>query len=709
LIITYLKLKNWCQHRDLSVEFSPRSNGIIGTNGKGKSNLIKAVRVALTGRTDSDDSFSDDISDGESSSFIELGFLHDGVPGTIKRRLYRTASNTADLVWGDVKVSGITQVNSQLESMTGASAESMEKYTFIAQDKLRAVLFDTPSKRTENMIAMIPDISKSRVLRERLDRFISTLPVIVLPFNEENLITENCSVDLQLKTERESERNGKLILSALGDCSTEKGIVAAYNAEKASAAQAGSLAVDFTTLQAAIDVKERSIQDLETKLRSIPKLEKGFIPEPEAFKCQQFRTFNFAAVAKAKDIVDHITDAVLEAHENRVVADQEMLTQVQTYLTTLQTNKAVLQASVTRLKSEAEKLSKVSSDGSVCPLCKSEVPSRLFEDMRIAALNDVDDAVAELQGVIEQEKVLLGSILEAKNALDVSKKCLQVLKTDKSTAEATLQFTVIPEYNEEQTVAAEEQLAIHKLRTETELSLTAARTQLEALSGKRSVLLDRMSVLRGTSNPISEEDYMRAMSSISFYDDTAAKVRVSSAMIVRLEERLVQIKSSMDQVKRAKDNQAGVEELKKKLTMVRDLLHRDRLPKAALRYYLDSLQERLSSYLSRFGASFSVTIDEDFGITFIKDGRPPSHIRRLSGGEKSVVSTSLHMAVADMFNGAVRLLVLDEPSQNMDEEFVTMLTSIIETASSGEDGKQLIVVTHHANEMLGAFHNVIKL
>ena len=126
---------------------------------------------------------------------------------------------------------------------------------------------------------------------------------------------------------------------------------------------------------------------------------------------------------------------------------------------------------------------------------------------------------------------------------------------------------------------------------------------------------------------------------------------------------------------------------------------------------METLRTHLDSYLKVFNVPFVINITDTFDMTFIKDGGVEKPLHRLSGGEESVLSTAMHLAVSDMFCGGLQLLVLDEPSQNMDEEYVSTLTNIIETMSSGLAAvdRQLFVVTHHANEMLGAFSNVVEL
>ena len=52
MIIKKVELKNWGPHKSLEFDSDNHIVGIIGSNGKGKSNLLQAIAYALTGDLD---------------------------------------------------------------------------------------------------------------------------------------------------------------------------------------------------------------------------------------------------------------------------------------------------------------------------------------------------------------------------------------------------------------------------------------------------------------------------------------------------------------------------------------------------------------------------------------------------------------------------------------------------------------------------------
>ncbi|MEM1672637.1 MAG: AAA family ATPase [Archaeoglobaceae archaeon] len=51
MLLKKLEIKNWCNHRQKTIEFKPGLNIIIGPNGSGKTNLIEAILYALSAQT----------------------------------------------------------------------------------------------------------------------------------------------------------------------------------------------------------------------------------------------------------------------------------------------------------------------------------------------------------------------------------------------------------------------------------------------------------------------------------------------------------------------------------------------------------------------------------------------------------------------------------------------------------------------------------
>lgn len=51
MLLKRLEIKNWCNHRQKTIEFKPGLNIIVGPNGSGKTNLIEAILFSLSAQT----------------------------------------------------------------------------------------------------------------------------------------------------------------------------------------------------------------------------------------------------------------------------------------------------------------------------------------------------------------------------------------------------------------------------------------------------------------------------------------------------------------------------------------------------------------------------------------------------------------------------------------------------------------------------------
>lgn len=79
-----LHLRNFRNYEEASLSFSAGINAIMGRNGQGKTNLLEALFVLLTGRSFRTSSLSELVRFGESSFYLEAHFEKNEVNHTLK-------------------------------------------------------------------------------------------------------------------------------------------------------------------------------------------------------------------------------------------------------------------------------------------------------------------------------------------------------------------------------------------------------------------------------------------------------------------------------------------------------------------------------------------------------------------------------------------------------------------------------------------------
>lgn len=167
------------------------------------------------------------------------------------------------------------------------------------------------------------------------------------------------------------------------------------------------------------------------------------------------------------------------------------------------------------------------------------------------------------------------------------------------------------------------------------------------------------------------------------------------------------VKSHMEtinQLKREIDNiESGI--LKKKrlqkqallLRRMRECFDRDGIQKQIRKSATEFITNRLRDYISTFGLRFDdVIVGDDMDITVQVDGSTEP-LQMLSGGERTAISIGLRLALARYLSDNINTIIMDEPTNFLDEDRRNSLKDIIQNAFMTERiVPQMIIVTHHA-------------
>ncbi len=141
-----LRLRNWCQLRDLTVQFRPGLNGILGRNGRGKSNTLDALRFAFTGESVNHGNKKDNLTWGEESGWVVVCFE---VGDTIYQLKRSIESPRVELKWKDEKLTSSAAVEKELTRLL-ANPKTLHDNVFIPQGKIDAILCSRSSDRLKD-------------------------------------------------------------------------------------------------------------------------------------------------------------------------------------------------------------------------------------------------------------------------------------------------------------------------------------------------------------------------------------------------------------------------------------------------------------------------------------------------------------------------------------------------------------------------------
>ncbi|MEM0139940.1 MAG: AAA family ATPase [Ferroplasma sp.] len=110
-----------------------------------------------------------------------------------------------------------------------------------------------------------------------------------------------------------------------------------------------------------------------------------------------------------------------------------------------------------------------------------------------------------------------------------------------------------------------------------------------------------------------------------------------------------------------------------------------------------SITSLTRKYLQSFNLDFDdISVDENFNITVTQNSMEQS-LESLSGGEKTALAIALRIAVANYVLDRISTMIMDEPTNFLDEDRRNNLKDIIQYSLKGENIiPQMIMITHHS-------------
>lgn len=150
MIIRKIELTNWGPHRSLVADLTANVVGVIGGNGKGKSNFLQAIDYGLSGNLNKQNKelyiYNFGKEDGATKATVRIEFSKNGMDGEITRTISKSAT-TRCLKWDGKVYKSDAEVSAQMSRILGADKAAMANAVFIKQGCLAALVKGTPADR----------------------------------------------------------------------------------------------------------------------------------------------------------------------------------------------------------------------------------------------------------------------------------------------------------------------------------------------------------------------------------------------------------------------------------------------------------------------------------------------------------------------------------------------------------------------------------
>lgn len=717
-----VSLENFCQFQELTLNFTPGLNFLIGRNGSGKSNSMKAVYGSLTNdfRSRNDGNTAANICQsarGKTIARVATGLTHGGMELTIFRNLYPDGKTTSLLdVVEDGKLETYrktTEATDKIMSILGVSPKMLSDYVFVDQWAVFAFLNATDSERAKAFQRLF-GTEKAEVIYQAAGKRLASLaiPVSATSFEEANRnVVRHWQLvnDLLSKLEHYKEVPDEYD----PDSDPDRQLLRQYETEQRLIEEGYEYQRRAQALEVQIEEleQERSIEATDLGTIQYFLLEQREEIETARRQLDNWKTFAFVDTA-ARKYNEEIAAARKEVKRigSQPKPEAEGVVHPSEWPTLhLRINDLTVERSKLTAKLEA-------SRSTTCPTCGQPVGTPLSEEViaemnnRIVGIDKTTDGLKWQLATSEfHQKNLDGwhaAYEKAVNALTVAEEGLSRLpKMEQPDRDEQGLHQFLQQANE-----------MNETVDNLMASLSAKEQKLAKLRTEREVMLAEEAKRKSATKEIvslSPADVVAIKQRLNVKVGDCLHKRELQSGLTNAQEGLQQARKVLDDVLAIERHAGALRAWGARLEGIRNAFHRESAPKIAAQDYLELIQVEVNELLGRFDSDFRVLADEglSFSARFVK-GPKVGAIQpagRLSGGEKVLLGIAFRVAVNAMFASEIGLLVLDEPTAGLDKGNLQCLNVAFERLRelSRSRGLQIIMITHEEN--LPAADNVIEI
>lgn len=700
-----LSMTNFCQHRKLVVDFPIGITGIVGPNGSGKSTIPRALQFGFLSKSGNPGTIADDLNwaaavAGEPGD-VELDFVANGDEGKLKRALHQSR---ASLKCGDVNVRSVSAVNTEILRLLGTSKSTLEDVVFVMQGAIERILFDRPAVRKQNIHALF-GIDKTEPIRVLLLNEIGSLNLSPL---------DDRLVELKSRIEVEIDPQLRALSTQREQFTAE---IASYNSEElqqtvtsfeASAqlsqhvagmeAQLHSLEaqpdVDVSTLEAELAAKKA---DVESKTASIDQMKAKLAN----LQSQQQTSNTRAALLSELQTLEAKIAAVAPTAPN---FDASILSELEIQIAESQGEVANKQTFIDAFEGAGD---------TVCPTCHQPVENAgaMAAAMK-PELEQRKQLITNTRATLEQARRAISTYENALLAYNMA--TMQAAERKASVENLLVQIPDVGSIDAAAVTSMQQAISAFSLQVSELSKLDSRYNQAVQVKTGRDAQINglKQSIQQARQQVGSQSsvvDYEQAKLALQFVLSTREKLAELEGQFKQLQ---VQRASTLNELQSVEAKAQQMENLKKYQTLCersRTVLHYDNLPRLAMQKYLGVLNSKLNEFLSIFNVPFTASIKNDMSVVcHVAEGEKTAD--RLSGGQKVMLGIAFRIAIYTMFASDLGFMVLDEPTNMLDNERVDCVASMLESVGAyAKNAKmQMIVITHH-EELMRTFDHTVQL
>ncbi len=720
-------LKNWKTHLNTEIEFSQGVNCLLGSMGSGKSSVLEAICFALFGTTPSLQSKKLSIADmvmkyptkkDDAEVIVELEV--DGKLYDVIRKINRRKGTHHSEVREDGKLKKAPhskEVSEFVEKLLGMDYETFSQIIYGEQNRIDFFLSIPPKKRKEkfdellkiaklekarsNLITLInsmkSDVKAKRETLEKLKQEYTSIDVTALKNEIEKLKAElkhnqqrlrnvkseldrKRKLEVELMSKKKKHEEIKLKMQRLrGESERLKKDLASFQQEQELCKGEGEIKAEI------IEIQKRlvELENLEKEATLLKSEKARLLKEIKAAEEEVIRFEKEMSATRSIDSVETELKKV-ESEQRTIVHEIEKIR--------------------ARIDEERNALEALEHADARCPVCESP----LEESKKKSILDSKRNRMEELKKRISQ--------LNIKNKNIVKK--LEKLREER---DAVIKF----ESRKEEYIRNKESLRVNeqKLREAErrlgEIDAVLAGEDREMLNQnlknlekilemlhKKKELEKIEEILSSLKDEIKKIDYredelMQLEEDIRKLLSTESSIRASLEGLMRLvkekEKRMEELERIGKRMKQLEKDVSARDVAIEELERFRSVLERSQLDLreefvAALNYNMSKIWEVLYPY--RDYCDVKLFPDKEYTLKLLNtEGLWVDAESFVSGGERMTAALTLRLALASILNPKLKIMILDEPTHNLDTNAIEELGRTLRERMT-EIMQQVILITH---------------
>jgi len=719
-MIKSIYLENWKTHKDSFLTFNKGTNILIGKIGSGKSSIVDAICYCLFGTFPSLSSKKITISETlmfkptkQEKAILKLEFTHADKTYLVERTIGKLTQ--AKLYLDGKLIAGPkqTDVNDRISQILNIDYALFSKIVYSEQNELDFFLKIPPSKRKEKFDELF-GISHFENMKENVRKLISFVSIeqdkqqVLL----NQLSSQILNINISELTSKELELKSKLeeVMGLLKNISEEKSkLIVELNIQKQNKEKFDKLNLQINVLSSKIDEITRQLDILKAKenffftysLMDLEKLKKDkqkFIFDIQLEK----ENINSNLLFYTKQISDQ--ESKINMFKRSIhplqITTSDLVSQKEVFEKELLDCKAKDLDVVNMLNNIEKSISELQKGYSVCPICESPLtPDKIQEQLQKKQFQK-----QELLNKQKQLDVLKQQLSEKLSQLSLLEKNL---KENELINSQISQLSVSLENNKK--VVEDLSIKLKELEKNKVLNL---EEELHAIDDAISFLSlsSQLNELSKTKNQLNEE-----LAKL-FFDENKYQLVFSEYQNIDLKNKnLLEQKKLYDSLLSSISKDiTNYNMLISSMQNVQKNIDKFNVKKQDLSYFLVSIEksqvqlrnvliDNINSTLSiiwpklyAYGDYVSARLRASDDYILEVQTLTGDWIRVegfLSGGERACAALSIRISIALILTKDLGLLILDEPTHNLDEKTVKTFGEMVEVQLSGLID-QIFIITH---------------